>query len=113
MRIEVPRELTTRGLLGIHRRFFWKKFGGSTVTLSAEVKGENLIQNPGGKYGGSKLVVSVPVNGERKIFEARAKFGTFDWTRLKVTFPMPQNGDFILALGTQMSTANSGTGICR
>lgn len=105
VKISVPEKLDLSGQLGIWKQFCFKQYAGKSVVVSVEMKGENVVQNPGGKYGGAKLQVAYTDSKRENCYPTcRPRFGSFDWETVHLAFQAPESGVFTICLGTQMST---------
>ncbi|MDD7750555.1 MAG: hypothetical protein PUK77_02475, partial [bacterium] len=78
VRIDVPKEvaLKNKGGNGIFLGISLKKYAGTEVLVSAEIKQENVFQLPGSKYSGRKFMAIYKEDGKTQYPEAPVKYGT-------------------------------------
>ena len=106
VRIDVPKEvaLKNKGGNGIFLGISLKKYAGTEVLVSAEIKQENVFQLPGSKYSGRKFMAIYKEDGKTQYPEAPVKYGTADWEKAEFRFKVPAHGWVTLFVGVQSAT---------
>ena len=106
VRIDVPKEvaLKNKGGNGIFLGISLKKYAGTEVLVSAEIKQENVFQLPGANYSGRKFMAIYKENGKTQYPEAPVKYGTADWEKAEFRFKVPAHGWVTLFVGVQGAT---------